>query len=199
MQKTQILSKQEVSELKKVMPFFEKFYKEVIEEVGPLINMVASFLPKRRERVQHTGLYGYSRGVGKVKLPRAIGFTASFYSIGVPPEFIGTGRGLKKCHDLNKLTLVIKHYRYIKEDLIEAVRYLNKDNLIRLSKKSKVWGKVVEDINQIEQILNITLGPKREQDFQHKKLTDKIYMQINASQDPSAFILKAALIRQSLG
>ena len=42
----------------------------------------------------HVGLFGYGRslgGVGGVTLPRAIGFTASLYSIGVPPELLGLG------------------------------------------------------------------------------------------------------------
>lgn len=64
-------------------------------KIAPIINEVAHFLPKRCERVLHVGLFGYSRGVGKVKLPRAIGFTAALYSLGVPPELIATGRGIK--------------------------------------------------------------------------------------------------------
>lgn len=185
--------------LLKLLPYFEIEYKEVIEQLGEIINKVAQFLPQRRERVQHIGLYGYSRGVGKVKLPRAIGFTASLYSIGIPPEIIGTGRALKKINELGYLNLVKKYYKYIKEDLIEAGRFLNKQNLLLLSKDQKIWDKVLEDSKLIEEIFNITLGPKNEEEKSHQNLTTKVLSCIKNSKDLSSYIVKAALIRKSLG
>src|SRR5436190_10066027 len=103
------ISTKEQKELEKIIPLFEESYKEVIEDISPLINTIAAHLPKRRERVQHVGLFGYSRGVGKVKLPRAIGFTASLYSIGIPPEFIGTGRGLDKAKKIGVIDFIKKY------------------------------------------------------------------------------------------
>ena len=193
------ISSKEEKNIEKIIPYFEKYYKEVIEKVGETINQVASFLPKRRERVQHTGLYGYSRGVGKVKLPRAIGFTAAFYSLGVPPELIGTGRGLKKTKELGQLDLIKKHYKFIKEDLEEAGRFLNKGNLITLSQINSVWKFVLEDIDCIEKVFNIKLGPKTKEEIKHKKLTTNILNSIKNSQNPKKDILDAALIRKSLG
>lgn len=193
------IPEREEKELILVLPIFEKYYRSVIEAVSPIINQIAAYLPKRRERVQHVGLYGYSRGVGKVKLPRAIGFTAALYSIGIPPELIGTGRGLKKIVELKKLQLINKHYRFIKEDIIEAGRFLNKNNLKSLSQKSKVWKLVLQDVENLEKIFNIDLGPKGNEDNLHKTLTRKIYQKINALQNPSKLIIKAALIRKSLG
>lgn len=180
----------------KLITDFETSYKEVIEKVGQIINSIAKYLPKRRERVQHTGLYGYSRGVGKIKLPRAIGFTAAFYSLGIPPELIGTGRGLKKTNQLN---LIKKYYKFIKEDLEEAGRYLNKKNLESLAKEEEVWEKVIEDVKNIEEIFNISLGPKTKKEKDHQKLTAKILNSLKDLQNPQKEILKAALIRKSLG
>ena len=37
----------------------------------------------------HIGLFGYSREIGSVRLPRAINFTAALYSVGIPPEILG--------------------------------------------------------------------------------------------------------------
>src|SRR5436189_6219333 len=109
-----------------------------------MINDIASYLTKRRERVQHTGLFGYSRGVGKVKLPRAIGFTASLYSLGLPPELIGTGRGLQHVSQ-KELKVIEKYYINISEELEQAGRYLNKDIVKHLVKKELFDASVLLD------------------------------------------------------
>lgn len=197
--KAEIIPEEEQKQLITLIPIFKKYYQETIEMIAPLINQVASFLPKRRERVQHVGLFGYSRGVGKVKLPRAIAFTGALYSIGIPPEIIGTGRGLKKITELRKLNLVQKYYKYIKEDLEIAGGFLNKDNLNTLSKKSKPWKGVLEDIEEIEKVFNITLGPKKESEYTHKWLTGKILVKIEQNESPTELIVEAATLRKSLG
>ena len=195
----EIVSREEQKLIEQLNPIFEGFYKEVIEKASKTINKVAEYLPRRRERVQHTGLYGYSRGVGKVKLPRAIGFTAAFYCLGVPPEFIGTGRGLKNAKSLGQLDVIKKYYLFIQEDLEEAGRFLNKENLERLSKNSKVWSLVLEDIASIEEIFDIKLGPKTKEDQKHKNITSQILKAIQSGQNPANLIVKAALLRRSLG
>ncbi len=193
------ISSDEEEIIQKLIIPFKTYYQEVMEKIAPLINKVALYLPKRRERVQHTGLFGYSRGVGKVKLPRAIGFCGSLYSIGIPPELIGTGRGLKKAKEQGYLSILEKHYRYLKKDLDRAGRYLNRDNLQRLSKNSNIWKKVIEDVKEIEITLSITLGPKTKEEIQHQLLTSKIYQQIESSKDPANNISQAAILRKSLG
>ncbi len=198
-QAPEIIPEKEEQLLINLLPLLEKGYKQVIEKIAPLINRAALFLPPRRERVQHIGLYGYSRGVGKVKLPRAIGFTGALYSIGIPPEIIGTGRGLKKIKQLGYLKLIRKYYLFIKEDLIEAGKFLNKENLEKLAKQSKIWLAVLEDVKNIEQIFDIKLGPKNEEDREHQKLTEKILKLLQSNQNPTDLIVKAALIRKSLG
>lgn len=64
-------------------------YRLVIEHLAPLINHLAAFVPRRRMRKLHVGLFGYARNVGKMSLPRVISFCASCYSIGLPPEILG--------------------------------------------------------------------------------------------------------------
>ncbi|HSW88040.1 MAG TPA: phosphoenolpyruvate carboxylase, partial [Candidatus Saccharimonadales bacterium] len=63
------VSPEDEKEIRNIIPIFEKYYRATIEELAQTINILAAHLPKRRERVQHTGLFGYSRGVGTVKLP----------------------------------------------------------------------------------------------------------------------------------
>ena len=101
-----------------LIPYFEENYKKTVETIAPLINQIAAQLPKRRERVQHIGLFGYSRGMGKVTLPRAIGFTGALYSIGIPPELFGTGSGIDKTQELKQMDVLQKYYKYLKEDLL---------------------------------------------------------------------------------
>jgi phosphoenolpyruvate carboxylase len=66
-------------------------YRRVIECLSPIINYVASFVPRRRMRRLHVGLFGYARNIGKTTLPRVISFCAACYSIGLPPEILGLG------------------------------------------------------------------------------------------------------------
>ncbi len=182
-----------------MIPFFEKEYKKTIEEIAPLINTIAAYLPKRRERVQHIGLFGYSRGIGKVKLPRAISFTAALYSLGIPPELIGTGRGLAKIDTQKDLATLKKHYLYLQKNLEEAGRYLNKDVLEKLAKKGAGWKAIVTDVEEIEKLFGITLGPKTEKEKQHQALSFLIYEKVMAQEIPEELITDAAILRQSLG
>ena len=67
-------------------------YQAHVQQLTSVIRTVSAHVPKRRERKLHVGLLGYGRtlgGVGGVTLPRAIGFAASLYSVGVPPELLG--------------------------------------------------------------------------------------------------------------
>lgn len=185
--------------LQDLIPSFEKNYRETIEKISPLINTVASFLPKRRERVQHTGLFGYSRGVGTVKLPRAIGFTAALYSIGIPPEFIGTGRGLRNALKNGQLEIVKKYYTYIAEDLDQAGRFVNIENIKKLAEKSAVYKKILEDLKEVEELLSIKLGPQTDEEKAHKKLTTDILKRVQNDTPVKVQIIKAALLRRSLG
>ncbi len=182
----------------KVIPGFENAYREVIEEIAPLINMLSGQLPKRRERVQHIGLFGYSRGMGKVTLPRAIGFTAALYSIGVPPEFIGTGRGLKQLSK-EEVKILKKTYLNFKKDIVIAGHYLNKESLKKLSKKYPVFKLVEEDVLILEEFFGEIFRPKTLEEKEHHLLTSRIVDGLNKKEKLTDTIVRAALLRKSLG
>jgi len=197
--KAATVSAKEEKEIRELMPFFETFYRQVVEEVAPIINEVASQLPKRRERVQHIGLFGYSRGIGKVKLPRAIGFTGALYSLGIPPEFIGTGRSIQFARKAGKLHLVEKYYIGIKKDLRRAGRYLYMDGLKKLAKKSPAWRNVLEDVYEVEKYLKIKLGPSTKEEMEHCALVKKVHRKLETNQSVKQFLPKLAMLRKSVG
>ena len=192
----------ERTEILEMMKIFESFYKPTIEGIADVINKIASDLPKRRERVQHVGLFGYSRGLGKVRLPRAIGFTAALYSIGVPPELIGTGRGLKvlgqESRDMSQGVLE-KYYLNIRQDLIRAGAFLNKKNLRALALKSKFFKGIEEDVAEIEKYLGEKLEPKSEEELEHQKISAKVLQNLLAEKSTKDLVEKGAHLRKSLG
>ena len=194
-----IISDKDEKILIDLIPYFEEKYKATVETLAPIINEIASQLPKRRERVQHIGLFGYSRGIGKVSLPRAIGFTGALYSIGVPPELMGTGSGIEKAQELNQMQVVENYYKYIKEDLLKAGAYLNKENLDKLVKKFPHIKSFQHKIEIIETYLGEELKPKTLEEKEHHILTTKIYDAFEKGKKVTELITRAAILRRSLG
>jgi len=200
LQKTNVrkISKAEEAEIRVIMQIFSDIYQSTIVKIAPQINEISKFIPKRRERVQHVGLFGYSRGIGEVKLPRAITFTASLYSIGVPPELIGTGRGLKALKARHMTDLLEKHYINIRTDLMNVLKYTNFDVLTDLAKTNSSFSEILIDARAIESYLGgvDTLTPE---EIEHSRITSQIYTQLKDGDDITPLIEKAALLRRSIG
>lgn len=189
----------------KLSKLFAECYRPVIQSLAATINDFARYIPQHRERIPHTGHFGYSRRVGKtaIDLPRAITFTAVFSSLGIPPVVIGTGRALreaiKKGHEKD-LQRFIPHFE---RDLLDAGRLLNWENLKFLSKADPQWSLIHEDVRLIEDYLGKRLEPTSPEEFIHRNLTSTIY-QLWQSKTPKlqeleAAILQAAQVRRSLG
>lgn len=193
------ISLSDEKELKKLIPAFEIFYRQTIEEAAPLINEVASQLPKRRERVQHIGLFGYSRSVGKARLPRAIGFTGALYSLGIPPEIIGTGRGIKYARDTGKEILLEKYYVGLRKELKRAGGFLYKEGLAKLARQSEMWKGILEDVRQIESYLGEELRPVTQEEVEHAKIVKKLYKKLESGKPYIDYLQILAVLRKSLG
>jgi phosphoenolpyruvate carboxylase len=157
-------------------------YKRVIEHLAPIINYVAGFVPRRRMRKLHVGLFGYARSVGKVTLPRVISFCAACYSIGLPPEILG----------LNVLTpadiacMKDMHVNFM-FDMKTAMSYFNEDVLTILPDEVKSslkldWG-------------DYKINPE------HKAITSRIVKAVRDkdSSNLQGMLVEAAHIRKFLG
>jgi len=105
-------------------------YEACVAELAPLVNAIAPFVPPRRARKLHIGLFGYSRqlnGQSGIHLPRAIGFCASLYSLGLPPEILGLG-----ALDRSNLAALRESYANLDTDMGDSLRLLCEENLPHL-------------------------------------------------------------------
>ena len=96
-------------------------YQKEISHLADIINALASHIPARRSRKLHIGLFGYSRSLKGMRLPRAINFCAALYSIGLPPEFLGLGGLTEK--ELDGLREI---YVKLDEDLRDAGKFFSR-------------------------------------------------------------------------
>ncbi|HLC60679.1 MAG TPA: phosphoenolpyruvate carboxylase [Candidatus Nanoarchaeia archaeon] len=142
-----------VSIIDKLMGEYRKQIKLVVEH----INNISPYIPSRRKRKLHIGLYGYSRNIGELKLPRAITFCAALYSYGLPPEIIGLNALEEKDMDYIK-----DIYANFDNDLRDSLQYLNEDNLHIFPNE------IVEKINKIKKMVDYEVNEK------HKKVTSII-------------------------
>ncbi|EKE20351.1 MAG: hypothetical protein ACD_8C00014G0002 [uncultured bacterium] len=191
-------TEQEILDLIEISNHFREAYCQTVEQLAPLINEFASFIPKRRARVQHIGLFGYSRGVGDAQLPRAITFTGALYSMGLPPEFIGTGRGLKKLNS-RQLLLLKKSFPTLESWLVKSGRLMNIENIKTLSIENPCLDEVLADIKHVEGIFNLKLQPESVTELLHRNLTSNILLKKNAGLPFDLDIVEAATLRKSIG
>ncbi len=160
-------------------------YQANVRRLVDAIRAVSTHVPRRRERNLHVGLFGYGRtlgGVGGVTLPRAISFTASLYSIGVPPELLGMAS-----LDQDDLAYVREVYPSLDGDLRAALRFANERN--------------VKDLLG-EPYLDLVGQFTDELDRVHEGLTSAIWASLgndNTNIQIGHFIEEAAHLRHFLG
>lgn len=109
----------------KIVNKISKEYQRQIQILAPLVNEVAKFVPSRRMRKLHTGLFGYSRELKEgVSLPRVISFCAVLYSLGLPPDIIGLNALTK-----DEIKIVQTIYSRFQESIRDVMRFWNPEVL----------------------------------------------------------------------
>ena len=169
---------------KEIVEKVSEEYKEQLKILAPLINTIANLVPQRRKRKLHTGLFGYSRKVkAGIKLPRAIRFCASLYSIGIPPEILGLNALSEKDTDY-----ISEIYWGFRQDVSDSLQYLNEENL---AKFPELHSKLKDAIKLFDYEVN----------EEHKTLTKHILKKVEGQHPETVTeeITKAAVIRRFLG
>ena len=160
-------------------------YQAQVQKLIRAISTVSNHIPRRRDRRLHVGLFGYGRsmeGVEGVTLPRAIRFTASLYSIGVPPELLGLA-----ALDEADLAFVREVYPNLDGDLRAALRFANERHVKELLGEPylRLLGQFTDEIDRV-----------------HEGLTSAIRASISgssATEHVSHFVEEAAHLRRFLG
>jgi phosphoenolpyruvate carboxylase len=172
------------------LPIIEKLtnaYQSDVASLAPLIQRLSKHVPQRRKRKLHIGLFGYSRSLAGISLPRAIPFCASLYSIGVPPEFFGLEALTEK-----ELDLLRSMYVHFDEDMADSAKFANPQNFEKLP--NGIGGKMKKVFN------SLSLPPKPE-NGEYSELS--LNMLASALSDNthalSEDMAKAATIRNFLG
>jgi phosphoenolpyruvate carboxylase len=157
-------------------------YREKIIKLAPLINETANYVPRRRKRKLHIGLFGYSRSLEGIKLPRAIGFCCAFYSLGIPPEILGLDA--LDDSDLDYVRQVSPHFD---ESMKDALQYMNPESMKMLPLKVRM------SVDNLD--LDYEINEK------HRQITSKIMENIKNStgKGMEEFVLRAAHLRGFLG
>lgn len=119
--KTRVIGQAESVDVERALPIMERYseaYRRTINVLAPHINRMAKYVPSRRARKLHIGLFGYARELDGVTLPRAISFTCALYSLGLPPELIA----LDALSD-DDFDFVVAAYPSFRAQIEDAVRF----------------------------------------------------------------------------
>ncbi|PKM84103.1 MAG: hypothetical protein CVU86_09020 [Firmicutes bacterium HGW-Firmicutes-11] len=161
-----------------------KFYMQTFLKTTGTVEKIANFIPKNRDRLSSTktGLE-YVREIINLEeiaelmtddslqaellgidtnipcaVPRAISFTASMYTLGLPPEFIGIGRCLNVIvskYGNEGIARLLDCYPQLYDDLSFAAKYVN----LKVSKgliDESARLEYQEDLESACRLLNIT-------------------------------------------
>jgi phosphoenolpyruvate carboxylase len=162
---------------------------------------LSDIMPKQRDRLARFSAVGYARDMArpdklaalipdpelaaglrrfdtslKMSLPRAITYAASLYTIGLPPEFIGVGRGLaeiRRRYGRDGLTALERYYPSLRGDLAYAARFMNL-GAARAFLTREVMEAVTAAARGVGEILGIVPGPRSPEDEFYLTLVETV-------------------------
>lgn len=189
-----------------------KVYGDSLESAADEVNSKSRFIPQRRARKLHIGLFSYSRSFRQKTLPRAIPFTAFFYSLGLPPELIGL-RALKELRE-EEYDAVRELHVNLTHDLGFAAGHFSWENLSLLAERGEQVKKVfgldflerfipcyMEDIAAAEEMLGIKCGPRTLSERKYVNTVENFLISLLEGREEEAReeLLRSAVMRRSLG
>ncbi len=154
-------------------------YRSRIPAVANFVNSFSRYIPRKRMRKLHIGLFGYARGDG-VKLPRAITFCATLYSIGFPPELIGFAGFTDK-----DLEVAMEHFRSFGDVMEKALSCYNPKSL-----------KIIPLEDDVKRAMEFF---EYNPDEEHLRATSEVIEILSMGGDPREAVIRAGKIRGFLG
>ncbi|HAX73995.1 MAG TPA: phosphoenolpyruvate carboxylase, partial [Firmicutes bacterium] len=241
MENFKLLSEEDIDLMKEYIGIFSKYYIDLFTKIVPDIVSIGRFIPKNRDRLatSKSGLQYVREAIDvseildlvkdpKLKeelsklntdvncsVPRAINFTASMYTVGLTPEFMGVGRGLQEINEKygqSGIDKLIEFFPQLKADLIFAAKYTN-THISKgiVNQESRYIYK--EDFKLACHLLKISPSEYSEKYFYHTLLKSirPILLHLNGNEDElfndteeelkilKEWIIKLGKIRGSLG
>ncbi|MDO8736901.1 MAG: phosphoenolpyruvate carboxylase [Thermoleophilia bacterium] len=172
----------ERDELTTLIGVFTRHYIDSFNLLLPTVIGLSELMPRQRDRLARKSAVGYARAAAQPdklareiadpeiaaaiaaieparanNLPRAISFTGALYSIGLPPEFVGTGRGLSevvKLYGQDGLSRLLKFYPGLRTDLTRAAKFANLETAASHLPAS-LAGQIREDFAAVAEHLDI--------------------------------------------
>ncbi|MHB9053758.1 MAG: phosphoenolpyruvate carboxylase [Thermoleophilia bacterium] len=191
----------ERDELTSLIGVFTRPYLESFNDLLPVVVALSELMPRQRDRLARKSAVGYARAAAQPEklaaelpageiadavaaiipasarnLPRAISFTGALYSIGLPPEFIGTGRALAELagrHGEEGLQRLLQLYPGFKADMIQAARYANLEAAAAYLPE-QLAAQLAADFEEVSARLGIEIGPASAGDRRYQVLLETV-------------------------
>lgn len=233
--KARIFQQDEKEEMVNIIGIFGKNYIHMLYQIANIVNRVADLLPDQRDRLTREGIIGYSRDISMIEkvadlcradigkgllnaqckeslnLPRAIKYTGALYSMGLPPEFLGTGDGIveiiDKLGDEALESLLLTYYPSLEADLNFSSKFLNL-NVARVFFPERTFEQIERNVDILSNHFDISIGGestyKALTEMAKPYLTDLLNKKEHILDDESLHLTKKILlelgkIRGSLG